>query len=121
MKLTKEDFQYILSDVHYCGWDFFIGEDGDRYYLQLAWQDEDCDTGQVETMTSRKWVLSPHMTRSEVVQTALKAVLTAVEHEVRERFKYQGQAIFGPHFDVDVLARMAAYAALVHDKRERAS
>ena len=111
MKLVKEDFESILSDVEYCHWEFNVKEDGTRYYLQLTWQDEDCDTGVVETMTSRKWFLSPHMTRSEVVQTALKAVLTAIEHEARERFKYRDQAIFGPHFDVDVLARLAAFEA----------
>ena len=48
------------------------------------------------------------MTRGEGVQTALLAVLTAVEHEARERFTYKGQAVFGPHFDVEALAQLAA-------------
>lgn len=47
------------------------------------------------------------MTRSEVVQTALKAVLAAVEHEAREFFTYNGRAIFGPHYDVDALWKIA--------------
>lgn len=44
------------------------------------------------------------MTKDEVVSTALKLVLTAYEHEVREKFLYKGERIFGPHFDVDFLA-----------------
>jgi hypothetical protein len=52
------------------------------------------------------------MTRSEVVQTALKAVLSAEEHEARERFLYKGKAVFGPHFDVDVLHSIYGKEAL---------
>nr|WP_315206420.1 hypothetical protein [uncultured Albidiferax sp.] len=48
------------------------------------------------------------MTPSEVVQTALKCVLTSLEHEARENFKYKGAPIFGPHFDVDDLAVLCA-------------
>lgn len=51
----------------------------------------------------RKWRLSKHMTPSEVVQTCLKAVLTAEEHEAREHFLYQGRAIFGPHINIEAL------------------
>jgi hypothetical protein len=56
------------------------------------------------------------MTRNEIVQTALLACLTASEHEVRERFTYQGHAIFGPHFDIDALAGVAA-AGIAFDVR----
>lgn len=48
----------------------------------------------------RKWRLSPHMTDMEVVQTALKAILTAQEHEAREQFKVDGVAVCGPHLDL---------------------
>ena len=47
------------------------------------------------------------MTPSELVQTALKCVLTSLEHEAREHFTYRGAAIFGPHFDVEALVRIA--------------
>jgi hypothetical protein len=46
------------------------------------------------------------MTKSEIVSTALKAVLTAEEHEAREQFQYKSKTIFGPHFDVDKLASL---------------
>jgi hypothetical protein len=60
----------------------------------------------------RKWVISNHMTKSEVVQTAFKAILTAMEHEIREEFSYKGEAIFGPHFDVEELLRVAQAHAM---------
>jgi len=70
----------------------------------------------VVRQTSRKWRLSTYMTKSELVQTALKAVLTAEEHEARETFHYKGEAIFGPHFDIEELVRIAQEKRL--DTRE---
>src|SRR5258708_5406117 len=57
-------------------------------------------------VSGRKWRLSTHMTKGEIVQTALLAVIQAQEHEIREHFLYKGKAIFGPHYDVDVLATL---------------
>jgi len=62
----------------------------------------------VEEHKGRKWLLSQHMTDSEIVQTALLAVLVCEEHEARERFRYRGAAIFGPHQDVEDLVRHPA-------------
>jgi hypothetical protein len=52
-------------------------------------------------------MLSTFMTKSELVQTAFKAVMTASEHEIRETFTYKGRRIFGPHFDVEALWSIA--------------
>lgn len=57
--------------------------------------------------TGRKWRLSVHMTKSELVRTIFMACLAFQEHELRERFRYRGMAIFGPHIDVDALAETA--------------
>jgi hypothetical protein len=38
------------------------------------------------------------------VGTCLKLVLTALEHEARELFRYQDVAIFDPHVSVHALA-----------------
>ena len=43
------------------------------------------------------------MVKSEIVQTALKCILTSAEHRVREHFKYRGSRVYGPHFDVEAL------------------
>lgn len=107
--LTPYAMQEILDLVNYPGWDFRVFDDGARPYLQIRCPDGVCNvTGQPMSWGSRKWFLSPHMTRSEVVQTAFKAAMTAMEHELREQFTYRGEAIFGPHFDVDQLVAMAS-------------
>lgn len=54
----------------------------------------------------RKWRLSPHMTDGEIAQTALKAILTALEHEARERFLVDGVPVFDPHYDLDKLVAL---------------
>lgn len=72
-------------------------------YLQISFTDPDSMT----TQRGRKWRLSQWMTKSELVSTALMAALAAVEHEARESFTYRGEAIFGPHFDVDALHDLA--------------
>jgi hypothetical protein len=60
-----------------------------------------------EEQHGRKWYVSAFSCRSEVVQTAFKAALTAAEHELRETFLYKGRAIFGPHLNVEALHEFA--------------
>lgn len=105
----REVFENYLKDVRYKDWDFNVHMDGERPYLQVCFLEYDSTLAQHEQAAKvyqkgRKWMLSPYMTKSEVIQTAFKAILTAEEHEVRERFTYRDKAIFGPHFNVDILA-----------------
>lgn len=76
-------------------------------YLQLSADRKCSDTGINWLVKGRKWLLSPHMVRSEVVSTIFKAVMTFEEHEIRERFLYKGKAIYGPHLDVEALLSVA--------------
>lgn len=93
--------QKLLSHISYKDWAFHCGMVGeDHFYLQIRFKD-----GQ-ETWSGRKWLLSQHMTESEIYQTALKAVLTAEEHEAREKFLVGGRAIFGPHIHHMALANV---------------
>ena len=78
------------------GWEFNL--DQDREPEGVAWLDRH------PGVESRKWRLSRWMVKSEVINTCFMAVMAAEEHEIRERFKYRGQAIYGPHYNVDVLA-----------------
>ena len=99
------NFEAILRDVRYRDWLFVVAMDGGgRQYLQVRFKAPDtmAPDDAIE-QRGRKWFLSEHMTKSEVVQTALCAVLACVEHEAREEFRYIGKPIFGPHFDVDAL------------------
>lgn len=64
----------------------------------------------------RKWYLSPHKTDGEVVQTAFKAVMTAMEHEIREMFTYKGVSIFDPHYDIDKLAEFRRRSEAIKER-----
>jgi len=102
------EFREIVDRIEYPGFSFVIGSDkSDHFFLQVQCYDGICNvTGRQISWSGRKWRLSVHMTPSEVVQTALKAVLTAVEHEARENFKYRGVSIFDPHYDVEKLVEL---------------
>lgn len=106
----------LVGRIQYKDWRVVIGEKNGVRYLQLRWLAE-CNSGSgIQEQTSRKWMLSEHMTKSEVIQTALLAVLTAEEHEAREQFLFDGRAIFGPHFDVNALVGLGAYDTRSNEK-----
>jgi hypothetical protein len=109
--MDLSQFTEPLAQCSFEGWRFVVALDGSRPYLQVEANDKCARSGNTITWRGRKWFLSPFMSKSEVVQTALKAVLTALEHEARERFLYRGQPVFGPHFDVDRLADLCASSA----------
>ncbi len=122
--MTKEMMEAILEQVKYKDWTFHVeqkteyidgggymgqsdGEYRNFFYLQVRFPDADLMTGEIEMQHGRKWILSKYMTKSEIVTTAFKAIMTAEEHEIREKFRYRGRMIFGPHFNVDALHRIA--------------
>lgn len=116
--MTPQYASAILQQCAYPGLRFDLGRKGEAYYLQVVCEEGTNNaTGAPYLWKGRKWAVSEHATKSELVSTALKAVLTAVEHEAREKFLYRGRAIFGPHFDVDKLAGFAALPD-VEDVRE---
>lgn len=92
--------------------------DEHKYYLQVS-ENGTCNrTGAPYTWFGRKWYLSQHMTETEIVKTALKAVLSAVEHEVLEKFKYHNLTIFDPHLSVEALKRARVFPLDERKKRE---
>lgn len=100
LKLIRE----IVGQCGFPDYTFEVEESSHGYwYLQAHYLEEDVHTGVVEAQFTRRWMLSPKMTKSEVVQTAFKCALTSMEHKTREHFTYEGRAVFGPHFDVDAL------------------
>jgi hypothetical protein len=116
--LSRKEIEEIVARVEFDGFNFrvheevtFVNEAQEMttgLYLQLHWRAPDNVTGEPDTyQSSRKWRLSPFMTRSEIVSTCFKAVMTAIEHEAREQFTYRGAAIYGPHFDVEALVDLA--------------
>lgn len=107
-ELFIRDTYAILQNIRYGDWIFFVARNADGTpYLQLVWKDVCNDTGESCELKSRKWMLSEHMTKSEIIQTAFKAVLVAEEHEIREKFTYKNEPIFGPHFDLEVMVELS--------------
>ena len=97
----------VIALIEYSDYTFEIFEKNGVPYLQGRYVEPDVVTGDLADQHTRKWQLSEHMVKSEIVQTALKCALTSAEHRVREHFKYRGQRIFGPHFDVEALYELA--------------
>jgi hypothetical protein len=92
------------------GWELRVGADAGVPWLQWVYATDDAVHGGPRAARGRKWRVSTWSTKSEVVLTAFKAALTNEEHECRERFRYRGQAILGPHFDADELVLLAAHS-----------
>lgn len=88
--------------------------DSRGYFYAQVYEPDSVDnvTGEAMTWYGRKWLLSEHMTDAEIVQTVFKAVMTAVEHEVREQFLYKGQSVFDPHYDLEKLVELRREKAL---------
>lgn len=81
-----------------------LSSDGEEFLaLRGFYSDYDYYTKKNELQFTRKWNLSKHMTKSEIIQTVFKCCLTSYEHRCREAFKYRGKRVFGPHFDVEAL------------------
>jgi hypothetical protein len=105
-QLTVQQIQDILHQVQFMDYKWQVHSSflpSLNVYLQASFQTRCARTGVLTDQKSRKWLISQHMTKSEIVQTAFKCALTSMEHEAREHFTYQGQPIFGPHFNVDHL------------------
>ena len=103
MRTDNIDTSFIVEELSRCSfsdWKFILEMDGDRPMLVLEFIAPCSKTGVAKKWRSRKWPLSVHMTRSEIVGTAFKAVMTAIEHEAREEFKYHKRPVFSPHIDV---------------------
>lgn len=102
--MNIDEMRVVIASCKFPNYEFEVGEGtSGMIYLQAAYQEPDVDTGRPEWQYTRKWILSPHMVKSEIVQTVFKCVITSAEHRVREWFRYKDKAIFGPHYDVDVL------------------
>ena len=114
------DIEATVARCSFPEWVITVKKDDKRPYLQVGAYSAVCNvSGHPLPWSDHKWFLSYHMTTSEIVQTAFKAVMTAVEHEVREQFMYRDQTVFAPHWDVEWLASMLNQRpSLAEDARE---
>lgn len=117
--LSEAQIQEIVGRCKFPNWQILVKRDGNRLYLQVSDPNGiDIATGGPMPWTGRKWMLSPHMVPNEIVTTAFKAVLTAMEHEVREMFTYRDQPIFNPHIDPDKMAEFVANRSNLQERED---
>lgn len=102
--------QLLLGDIAYPGLDYEVStEGGTCCQVRIKCVGGKCNvTGKPMDWNGRWWRLSPHMTDSEIVATCFKALLTALEHEARERFTFKGQSVYDSHLSVHQLAKLRA-------------
>lgn len=106
--MTLGEIQEIIKRISYRDWEFRVMPKGDGFLLQIRFMAKD-STGndpELKLQSCRKWYLSSHSVRAEIVRTAWKAVEAAVLHEAQEEFLYRGSAIYNPHLDPDEQTQM---------------
>ena len=101
-----ERLRSILKRVRYPGMAFEVSPNGT--WMRVVFMAADNEVpGAEQVRWGRRWLVDEHATDGEIVQTALKAILTALEHEAREKFTFDGARVFSPHFDIYRLADCA--------------
>lgn len=96
----------IIQEVNCPPWKITMTV-GRRNFIAVSCPGDRCAvTGEPYAWKGRKWMISEWMTETEVVNTCLKAVLAAAEHEIRERFHYQGVSLYNPHIKVQDLIEL---------------
>lgn len=104
---SEKEIREIISNVSYLDWEFRLMYDRDRPYLQIHGHGPDPKEGMRDAQWSgRKWFVSPHMCKNEIIRTAYKALECAVAHEMNELFLYKGVAIMTPHLDYEEIVTM---------------
>lgn len=103
-----KELKEIVRWINYKDWEFHLENRKDCFLLQVRFYAYDTDHPNTdkELQHCRKWFISRHACKAEVVRTAFKAVVAAEEHEVAENFRYQGARIHSPHIDPDALIRV---------------
>jgi hypothetical protein len=106
-KMTLQEINNILESVtfnfyqHKFWWRTF--EKGDGFLIQLCCRMVDNETGNMSDQHGGKHYISSFAIKDEVVNKAWNACQDFIIHEAREAFKYKGQAIYQPHWNVDEL------------------
>lgn len=105
--MTIDELRSVLADIEFQGWRFGVDVwTGHILHIRVefdAFDNHDESNDEAMPQSGRWWRIEKNASRSDVVRTAWLAVMTAMEHEIREQFKYQGKAIFDPHFCVDCM------------------
>ena len=90
----------VLEQCSFPGYAFLLTTIGDQFRLELTYKEADVYSGVLSTQTARPWLISQDATESQVIQTLFKAILTSMEHRVRENFHWMGKPVLMPHMDL---------------------
>jgi hypothetical protein len=100
-ELSLARLKAIVDRTQVPGFQFECQKIAHKFVVLIRQLTEDADTGRQEMMHGRSWIIEPEASEAEVLRTLLKATLTWCEHEIRERFHFDGARIFHPHFQID--------------------
>lgn len=89
-----------LARISCGGYGFIAAPVHGGIFLQVECIVDDVKSGLPTQHRGRKWYLDSQSSIHDVVSTAFKAIATWEEHELRERFLFDGKAIFGPHSSI---------------------
>lgn len=104
--MNNESIREILNNitmpadmaVHSCG-----------RSVKISMMRPDTYTGIISLGFSNTVYLDHDITDDGLVKTVFGLLMSYVEHEARESFKYKGQRIFGPHISLEALLKAAPH------------
>lgn len=96
--------QTVIDNVSYPGFKFVLQPKEGALWLRVEADSNCTSSGAPLVWKGRPWRISLYATDTEIVWTCFKAVLTALEHEARELFKFKGVAVADSHVNIHNLA-----------------
>ena len=112
MRMTPGEMRKVLELCQYPGYTYHLSEVMyESPYLVCTYDEPNGVTGKTEQRVTRRWMLTPEITPSELVETAFRCVLTAMEQRVREMFAYRGRPVMDWNHDVEMLVGVCDRAA----------
>lgn len=99
-----ERLAQVVSRISYPGLRVVLEHSNHGICLQVQCPDGVCNvTGEPSAWKGRQWPVDLYSSNGEIVRTAFKAIMTALEHEARELFLFQGKAVMDPHEDYELV------------------
>lgn len=101
--LTAEQVETILENITFLpGWEWETVDMGAGHIgIRVGIDTIDRDTETPRLQCGRTWWIEPVHSEADVIRTVFLAISTLFEHELRERFTYDGRRVFAPHGRAD--------------------
>lgn len=102
-----EEITNITQHIRFPGYALHVVTRGHVIWIEVTYLEPDVMSGVDELQTSRPWLIPDAYGPGQIVQVCFKAILTSMEHRLRENFTYKGKAVLMPHFDLEQLLAIA--------------